>query len=153
MKRIIVFIGILTLFIIAGCHWTQKETIYHPFPDHSWDRFQKLTLEIPVKQCDRPVQVILFAWHTKAFPYRALNFHMVMETPSGEERINEFSLKIKNTDGKFLGTFQGDSCEGSIPLKKELYINQDGLLKIELENLIPRMKTEGLLGIGIRVVE
>lgn len=153
MKTVNLSFVLLALLVISGCRWNQNETIYHPFADQMWDRFEKVSLEVPVKQSNHPVKVLFFARHTPDFPFRFLDFHMVMKTPSGEERINEYSLKIKDRNGQFLGSFQGDSCERVIPLKNELYINSDGVLRIEVENLTPRIKTPGLLGIGIRIVE
>ena len=58
---------------------------------------------------------------------------------------------IRGADDKFLGGCDLEICEANIVLKNELYINKEGMLLIELENLIPRMETPGLLGVGIRL--
>ena len=75
---------------------------------------------------------------------------MIMITPSGEERIKEYSMDIRRKDGGFVGQFISDSCEVSIALKKELKLTK-GILNLEIENLVPRPEVRGLLGIGIRL--
>jgi hypothetical protein len=39
----------------------------------------------------------------------------------------------------------------SLMLKKDLVPANDGILSVELENLVPRMRTVGLNGVGIRL--
>jgi hypothetical protein len=39
----------------------------------------------------------------------------------------------------------------SIPLKKELSIRKNGMLKISIENLNPRLSTKGIKGAGVKV--
>lgn len=148
MKYLFLLLGII---ILTGCRQDDPDGVYYPFKNRVWERFNILRFEIPVKKASDPCSVILFARYNQDFPYKSLDFHMVMNTPSGEERIREFQLKIRDTDNKFMGECANDICEVRLILKKELYINKEGMLLVELENLIPRMETPGLLGIGIRI--
>ena len=146
-------ITFVSLLIGGGCSQEDASDVFYPFKNHSWSRFNILSFEIPVKQTDRPYQVIFYIRHNKDFPFDFLDFNMVMNTPSGEERINEYHLETKDKKGSFLGKCKGEVCEISMELKKELYISTEGNLIIELENLNPRLETPGLLGVGIRLVE
>ena len=142
----------ITLILTAiGCREDNPNEIYYPFESESWQRFNILSFEHQVEKGDKPYEVVFFARHNKDFPYHTLDFNMVMNTPSGEERINEYRLKVKNRAGQFLGHCEEEICEVTIVLKKEIYFNKSGLLIIELENLTPRMKTPGLLGVGVRI--
>ena len=58
---------------------------------------------------------------------------------------------IKKKNGEFAGECNKDSCVETIALKKEIYLPEKGVLKIELENLVPRLEVQGLLGVGIRM--
>jgi gliding motility-associated lipoprotein GldH len=143
----------LLLFIaaITGCRSDNATRVYHRFPDRTWYRFNILQFEVPVKGNGEPVNVVFFASLGRDYPFDSLAFNMVMKTPSGEERIKECSIHVKDRSGKFLGTFTGDSCEMSLMLKKDLVPANDGILSVELENLVPRMRTVGLNGVGIRL--
>ena len=151
MKNIRNLLFITLILATIGCREDNPNEIYYPFQSESWQRFNILSFELQVEKADKPYEVVFFARHNLDFPYRSLDFNMVMNTPSGEERIKEYRLKVKNPAGKLLGKCENEICEVMVVLKKEIYFNKSGLLVIELENLTPRMKTPGLLGVGIRL--
>ena len=151
MKKIFSLLLIAVILATIGCREDNPNEIYYPFQNEIWQRFNILSFELPVEKADKPYKIMLFARHNQDFPYKALDFNMVMNTPSGEERINEYRLKVKNRAGEFLGSCENEICEAAIILKKEIYITKSGLLLIELENLTPRIETPGLLGVGVRL--
>ena len=77
---------------------------------------------------------------------------MVLDSPSGEERIKEYQMQIRDKNGIPAGTVNGDTCTTRIFLKKNLYCPKKGVLKVEIENLNPRMATEGVFSAGIILV-
>lgn len=151
----VVLCGFIIMVLMGGygCKKNDVYEIYHKFPDNSWPRFNLLSFEIPIKNVEKPYSFYLFVKFTPDFQYNTLDFNMIMNTPAGEERIHEYQMKVKSNAGSFLIECNKDSCEGSILLKKELYLSKKGILKIEIENLTPRLFTEGVLGVGIRMSE
>ena len=149
------------IFILAGmlgtcfhgCKNKESFEIYHRFQDRSWARFNILSFEIPVKKVEKPYDVYLFARFSSAFEHESLEFNMIMNTPAGEERIAQYTMNVRSKSGKFPGDCSGDSCQGSILLQRELNLSKPGILKIEIENLIPHMTTEGVMGVGIRLIQ
>jgi gliding motility-associated lipoprotein GldH len=124
---------------------------YISFPDSTWYRFNKMNFELPVKPSEKAADIILFARVTREFPYGTLEFNMILDDASGEERIKEGHLNVKDADGNFKGRFEGDSCYLETVLVRNFRVTEKGMMRIELENLVPRLKTPGLLGVGIRV--
>ena len=122
-------------------------------PDMAWARFNLLRFEIPVNEVEKSWDVFLFARFTPDFQYKTLDFNMILNTAAGEERIHEYQMPVKSAEGTFLFNCVGDSCEGTLLLKRQLYLSKAGILKIEIENLTPRLVTEGVIGVGIRLVE
>lgn len=147
--KLFTIVFVLFLFIFNGCG-REKRDYYHQFPGQVWNRFDILTFRIPITKPGGPYDIIFYAHHTKQYEFDNLNFHMIMNTPSGEERIGEFPFAIKKS-GSFLGTWEGDSCEVSIPLKTDMIFNKTGELTIEIETIVPRPEIKGLLGVGIRL--
>jgi len=141
---------ILVLFFGTGCRKGENYELYHRFSNKSWERFNLLSFEIPIKKTGM-YDVHLFARFTPDFQYEMLSFNMIMNTPAGEERIREYQMDVRSKTGDFINGCSGDSCEGSVLLKKELNISRPGVLKIEIENLTPRLLTEGILGVGVSV--
>ena len=154
-SNLIPLLQVLVLCVAALCMSAcgKKETqeLYHRFPDRSWARFNLLSFELPVKKANT-YDIHLFACLDPGFQYETLDFNMIMDTPAGEERIREYQLEVKSESGAFSIECSKDSCMGSIMLKKGIHIAKPGILKIEIENLTPRLNTEGVIGIGIRLV-
>lgn len=150
----------LNLFLLTGgilvfplCNPGKSYEVYHKFEKNLWPRFDILRFEIPITEIEKPYDVLFFARLSLQFPFESLSFNMVMNTPSGEERINAYDMKVKSKAGNFVIGCDKSLCEGTLLLKKELSMKKPGKLIIELENLIPRMQVEGISGIGIRVIE
>jgi len=104
-----------------------------------------------VEKSKIPLDILFYAKYNRQFPYQVLNFNMIMRLPSGEERIREYQLTMKNKSNLAVGICSDDECEASLFLKKGLSVDKEGFLEIEVENLIPRIETPGLLGVGIRI--
>jgi gliding motility-associated lipoprotein GldH len=152
IKIKIAFNSILLAFLLSCTGLKHDEVrLYHSFESRSWNRFQVLTFKYPVTEPGKTFDISLFGNFSKEYEYGSLEFNMVLTSPSGEERIREYHLDVKDKNGAFLGVFKGDTCNLSVSLKKGLKISRRGMLKIEIENLIPRVETTGLFGVGIRI--
>lgn len=145
-------ISLLPFFFTIGCTQSETTGLYHKFPGNQWDRYNKLSFEIPVEEANKSVDIFLFARFTDEFKYETLDFNMILKTAGGEERINEYQMEVRSKEGTFLCTMNNDSCEIDLALKRQFNAGKPGILVIEIENLIPRLKAEGIRGIGIRLV-
>jgi gliding motility-associated lipoprotein GldH len=150
MKKTGYFILILLLSTLSACKKEKDTIIYHKFEDQTWNRFNILQFEIPVEPGQAVYDVSFFIHLNRDYEYDYLDFNMIMTTPSGEERIKEYHMDIKGKEGEFLGQWTRDSCELVLPLKKEIQLTK-GTLILQIENLVPRPQTRGLLGVGIRM--
>lgn len=139
------------LLCVSSCKNNDGIEYYHRFTDQSWFRFNILQFEIPVEKTDQRFNVYFFIRHNREYEFNTMDFNMVMTTPSGEERIREYQMKIRDRGGNFSGQFTGDSCEVGLVLTNEMRFPEKGILIIKIENLVPRMETKGLLGAGIRM--
>jgi gliding motility-associated lipoprotein GldH len=148
---VLILVSAMIAFLGSGCRKGESSELYHRFPDQSWARFNILSFEIPVKKIGS-YNIYLFAWVAPGFEYETLDFNMIMNTPDGEERIHEYQMEVKSKSGSFYIECNNDSCQGTILLKKEINLAKAGVLKIEIENLTPRLTTGGVLGVGIRMV-
>jgi hypothetical protein len=124
---------------------------YKTFPGNEWARFNILEYNVPISGGDNTYDVLFYVWFTRDYEYDSLPFNMVMVTPSGEERIMEYTMDVKSALNELVQHKDKDSCMESIPLKKELSIRKNGTLKISIENLNPRLTTKGIKGAGIKV--
>ncbi len=152
MNKKTLICGLLILLLFSGCKKNNEIIRYHKFNDRIWSRFEILRFDIPVMDIEKRYDVYFFANHTKDYEFDNLEFNMIMTTPSGEERIKEYKFLLKNKTGGFTGKCCQDSCTASIALKQDLRIEKKGMLRIEIETLVPRLQVNALLGVGIRLV-
>ncbi len=152
MNRTVFKFGFLFLLLLSGCKKDNEIIRYHKFNDRIWNRYDKIMFDIPVLDTEKRYDVIFFANHTRDYEFDNLEFNMIMTTPSGEERIKEYRFLLKDKTGGFTGICNQDSCTASIALKKGLRLEKKGMLRIEIETLVPRLQINALLGIGIRLV-
>ncbi len=143
---------LLALMWLSGCKGPEPEELYYPMPEKSWDRYNILRFELPVKEKGVTADVLLFGIFNEQFEHQNLNFSMNMKTPSGEERINEFEWKIRTKEGTFEGEKTDRGQMVTILLKRQLNLADTGLLILDIENLVPRLRTLGVEGIGIRLI-
>jgi len=147
-RLIILFLPVL---LFAACSRDESYQLYYPLKNDAWHRFNILKFEIPITRENTNMNVYFFAEVTRSYSFDNLDFNMVMNTPSGEERINTFQIRVKSGSGDFSGNFRGDSCRYELLLKEGLYSSKKGTLTIEIENLNPRIETTGISGVGIRI--
>ena len=152
MNKKFVLCCLIILVLFSGCKKNNEITSYHKFNNKTWNRFDKIRFDIPVLDVDKRYDIYFFANHTKDYEFDNLNFNMIMTAPSGEERIKEYKFLLKNNTGGFISNCNQDSCTAYIALKKGLEIEKRGMLRIEIETLVPRLQINNLLGVGILLV-
>jgi hypothetical protein len=60
-------------------------------------------------------------------------------------------MKVRSKEGIMEGEKSDNGRRISIVLKRQLNLADTGMLVIDIENLIPRLRTEGVRGIGVRL--
>ena len=152
MNKKKLFLAVLVILLMAGCKRNEERISYHGFQNKIWNRFEILKFDLMIDKIDKPYDIFFFADHTKDYEFNNLDFNMIMTTPAGEERIKEYHFPLKIKTGAFTGTCTKDSCIATIVLKKGLWFTKKGIVRIEIETLVPRLEIGELCGGGIRMV-
>ena len=150
MKNILYFLALL-LLMTTSC---QKKKVYqerHKFENYTWQRFDKITFNIPIEKNGTTGDIVLTIRHITQYPYPNLPMYIILNTPSGEERILEKDIRLLDLDGNFKGEVAGDLWDVEETLWPGFNFTEAGSYTIELENLIPKMGIPGLVDVGIYV--
>ncbi len=154
MKTSRLFFGFILMLALAVCAIScDKGPVYENYlkmKNQTWDRFDQKLFEIPVKDIDKSYDIAISVRNTVQFAYDDLPAYVILTTPSGEERMREISVPVRN-NGKMLGTANGNVYEARMVLWKNILISEKGNCKISIENMIPKIQTEGIESIGIIV--
>jgi gliding motility-associated lipoprotein GldH len=115
-----------------------------------WNRFDNQIFEVPVTETGKSYDIYLTMKRTIDYPYDELPVNVVLQTPSGEERIREFTFKLSQSI-KEQEQEGADSLSSKFQLWKEVLLSDKGKCTITIENLIPKIATPGIANIGIVV--
>ncbi|MDY0103203.1 MAG: hypothetical protein RBS07_09690 [Lentimicrobium sp.] len=151
MKKIILPCIIIVLLILTAC---QKGNIYnehYKFENYIWQRFDKITFDIPITKAGTKGDIVFTIRHITQYPYPNLPVYIILNTPSGEERILEKDIRLVDDSKAFVGVVAGDLWDVEEMLWPGFSFTEAGTYSIEIENLIPKMGIPGLVDVGIYV--
>lgn len=149
MKKIALIIAAISLSVGVSC--SDRKPVfekYFKFENSNWDRFKKVVFNIPIEPSEEGYDITLVLKPNKDFIYNSLPVYVIMNTPSGEERMNDIKIQVKD-EGKFIGEVEGQPVIIKTALWKGLRISEKGTCVISLENIVPKIQTAGLNEIGI----
>jgi gliding motility-associated lipoprotein GldH len=143
-------IFLLMVFLaLASCSRNEPVSQIHTFSNSTWQRFDHLTFELPVKDTDEEYDISLVIKHTAKFPADALSINVVMNTPGGEERIKDYNLYLKDNDGIIIGYETDGIFNRIIKIREGMRFHEVGMVKFDIENLMTKYYTPGIIEIGI----
>ena len=150
MKKTFILLAIVG-FLAAACDTGKTVSEVHKFKNGVWERFDYLNFQLPVEDSKAAFDLSVELSFTSAFPAESLYVNVVMTTPSGEERIKDYNFTVKDANGNFLGTKTEGVYRLSVRIRKGIQFNEAGICKFEIENLMPKYVTPGIIDFGINL--
>ncbi len=152
-SKLLLSIILLCSIAIATVSCGSSGPVYEKYvkmKNYTWDRFDIKNFDIPIEKENRSYDFTIVVRNTESFIYDKLQVYVILTTPSGEERMREVSIPVRE-NGKMLGQQTGNVFEVRSVLWKNINIAEIGECKITIENMIPKIQTEGIDEIGIVV--
>ena len=152
-KRIISTFLFLNLAIaFTSCDKGPVSETYLTIKNSTWDRFDIKQFTIPVAKSGQICDITLVVRCNEKFQYEKLPLYAILTTPSGEERMREVNILVRE-NGKMITQPDATKSEVHFLLWKGINMADKGNCKITLENMIPYIQTEGIDEIGIVVTK
>lgn len=137
-------------FLLVSCSGSDIVFEKHQaFEENTWHRFNKLNIDLPVEKTGKMYDIVFSFVHTSQYQYDNLPVHVTINTPSGEKRINEFNIKVRDKEKGFLGKKEADSIRLHKVLWGGFVFNKKGKAKISIEQIIPKYNTHHIKSVGI----
>ena len=149
MKKLVLYI--IAFSMLAGFSCSNRTPFfekYFKFENGNWDRFNKINFKIPVQNENAGINITLVLKPTKEFIYQRMPVYIILDTPSGEERMNDLKIQVKEGD-KFEGEVEGQPVIIKTSLWKDLHVSGKGSCTLSIENMVPKIQTAGISEIGI----
>ena len=152
IRKSLLLLAVIGLFA-GACNNNKTVSRVHKFKNGVWERFEFLSFELPVNDTKTTYDIIIDLRFTAEFPAESLYVNVVMTTPSGEERIKDYNMTLKDGDGDFLGKKTDGIYQLSVPIRRGIRFSETGVCKFEIENLMPKYVTSGIVDFGITMEE
>jgi len=140
---------ILFAFLLSSCGKDRVFKAIHDFDNGKWAKSDIVTFEANIENADIEYDILIAVRHASAYPFANVIIGLTLETPSGEKRMMEHSLIIRNTDGTFKGDGLGDIYDISVPVYKKVQFKTPGKFKFIIENRMPLVEMPGIMSIGL----
>ncbi len=146
------FLIFALIIMLTSCHEPTTFREYKKMENTSWQRFDFLNFEVPVKNGDQ-LDFDLAIRHQTDFPYDVLWVNITFFGPDETSRSMDYELKFKDKDGNWKAEGLGDLWDIEFPIQKEMTFYKDGICKVRIENKMSKFKTPGIIEIGLIVKE
>jgi len=143
---------ILLIFLMVSCANKEVFKEYKTFDKVSWNRFDILYFEVPVKAGDY-LDFYLALRHHTFFPYDYINTNITFYSPDGEMRSKEYHFELKDKDGQWKANGMGELWDIEFPIRDSSFFNKDGICKVRVENKMTKIETPGIVEVGLIVRE
>jgi gliding motility-associated lipoprotein GldH len=147
--RLLSIVMLLLLPIFFACRNDVELVQTYNFEDARWQRFDYLHFDFLIDKPEGEYKVLALVRYTDAFQDEDLPINVVMALPSGEERIREYVLGLRDKNKKPQGILQEGVYEITALLHDGLTIGESGKMHVEIENLRSKAFTEGIVAFGI----
>jgi gliding motility-associated lipoprotein GldH len=151
MKKLL--ICILPLLILSSCGPKKIFEDHIKTENLSWNRFQVFEFDVSIEDISTGYDLVFALRHITDIPHDKLDINLSFETPNGERRSRDYSITIRDKDGKLLGDGLGELWDLEVTLWDNFIFREPGNCKIELRSRMTKLETLGILEVGFIVRE
>lgn len=139
------FLRYFLFFILAAaCSSGSTIELFYNFPGQQWQRFENPIIDMNIEHPGTFYNMWLELHYTSSFDLDKFLVTVIMYTPSGEIRSRDLILKFNAEDDK-----HSEPGKLRVILRKDFAFSEKGSCKFEIENRSQKVKTSGLISIGV----
>ncbi|MBP8041534.1 MAG: gliding motility lipoprotein GldH [Bacteroidales bacterium] len=145
------YIILLLLLGLMSCSHNKIYEKYIKIENRNWKRDQIIKFEVPVEDTVSLYNVTLAIRHTSYYTYANIRVNMMINYPTGDMRVKDYNILVRNTDGSFLGDGVGDLWDVTHPALEGVSFPFKGIYVFEVQNVMPLMATPDIMDVGLIV--
>lgn len=153
--------GLVIMALALSVTSCRKGPLFEEFqalPNNNWNRFHAIWFNYTPESIKKPVQIELIIRYSEVFEAERVDFMATIHAPSGEQRFKEYHFTARDREGRITGKAPEGTdqpatwYEGVVVLRKDFILQEPGLYRIEIENLMNKYDNKGITGIGLRIL-
>jgi gliding motility-associated lipoprotein GldH len=151
MRKVLILCLLTITILLGSCSGNKVFEKYIKMEKLSWNRFNVLNFDVPVEGNSTSYDFLVAIRHIPEIPYDILPVNITFYTPFGETRSLDYSIRLKENDGKLKADCMGDLCDLVITIKDDFVFTEEGTCQVVLSNRMSKVETPGILEVGLIV--
>ncbi len=149
MIRVFV-ITLVALFLVA-CHPEGRVYVKHKAlsPNIEWLKKDKREFKLPVKDNNTAYNFSIAFRYANGYQYQIAKVKVTETSPSGKETINEYSLKVRNDNGTYIGEPGFDIWDSEHLVEASKKFDEIGTYTYVVEHLMTKDPLHYAMEIGL----
>ena len=150
MKKLILTLVLFTA-VFSSC---DPGKIYEKHIDNeriTWNRFDVKTFRVDIKDISSSYDFYVAIRHLTDVPLKYITIKSIIYTPSGETRMMEHKIMLKDDEGKLLGKGMGDLWDIVYLAREDLQFSEPGTCTVEISSTMMQTNLPGIMQVGLIV--
>ena len=148
MKKILPIV--ITLAFIAcqpeGRVYTKHKELS---PNVEWLKKDSRKFEVPIENKEQAYNLSLTFRYATGYQFEVAKVKVTETSPSGEQTVNEYDLKIRDKNGEYLGEPGYDIWDSEHPVETNKTYTETGTYTYEIEHNMPVDPLNFAMEIGV----
>ncbi len=144
---------LIMLLMLAFTSCTQNKVFekFVKIENYNWKRDKIIKFEVPIEDTLSLYDVTLTIRHTSYYAYANIRVNMMISYPSGDMRVKDYNIFVRNPDGSFNGDGAGDLWDVTHPALEGVSFPVKGTYVFEVQNVMPLVETPDIMDVGLIV--
>jgi gliding motility-associated lipoprotein GldH len=148
-KLILIFIPVI--IVLTSCNPRKIYEKHFDIDRITWNRFDVKTFKVEIKDISANYAFYAAIRHLTDVPFRFLTIKFIIYTPSGERRILEQKILLKDNDGNLLGDGMGDLWDVNHLFRDNFKFTEPGICTVEISSTMSQADLPGIMQVGLIV--
>lgn len=136
-------------FFVISCNQVYKKWEKESFSTLSWKPEKEIQFHPEIKDTAQTYELILGVRHLYESRISEMNLVVTSISPSGKEQISNYTVKLKDTNGKSLASCTGNICDLETVVDRRLKFAEAGQYTITIAPNPERGRIVGIMEFGL----
>ncbi|MDG1332627.1 MAG: gliding motility lipoprotein GldH [Crocinitomicaceae bacterium] len=114
-----------------------------------WLKDDAVTFKVPVEDIGSTYDMSLTFRYTEGYQYDVAKVKVTQISPSGKEIENEYSMKVRDENGDYIGEAALDIWDSEHLVEEKMKFDESGTHSFKVEHIMPRDPLHFAMEIGL----